>query len=101
MPKTLSSEFEVGCPCCGATLVVDARLRRIIRHVEKRREDVPELEAAQRIIEEQARRREAIFEQSKLAERTRADALARRFEEALRQAREEPVTRPDRDIDLD
>lgn len=101
MAKTLSTEFEVACPCCGSTLVVDAVLRRVIRHVEKRRGDAPELDEAQRIVEEQARRREAIFEQSKLAEQTRADDLARRFEEALERARDEPVSRPTRDFDLD
>lgn len=101
MSKNLSSEFEVPCPCCGSTLVVDANLRRIVRHVEKRRDDMPELSDAQRIVDEQARRREAIFEESKAAERSRADALAARFEEALKQAREEPITRPQRDFDLD
>lgn len=100
MAKTLSTEFETVCPCCGSTLVVDTRLRRVIRHVEKKRGDVPELSDAQRIVDEQARRREAIFEESKAAERSRADDLARRFEEALEQARKEPVTRPDRDFDL-
>jgi hypothetical protein len=35
------------------------------------------------------------------AETTRGDALSKRFEEALRQAREEPVTKPVRDFDLD
>ena len=47
------------------------------------------------------RRREALFEQSVEAEKTRDDALSRRFEEALRQAKEEPVTKPLRDFDLD
>ena len=37
---------------------------------------MPELDDAQRIVEAQARRREAIFEESKAAERTRADALS-------------------------
>ena len=49
----------------------------------------------------EAARREALFEQSFAAERTRGDALARRFEEALKQASTEPVTRPTRDFDLD
>ena len=31
----------------------------------------------------------------------RGDALSKRFEEALRQAREEPITRPKRDFDWD
>lgn len=101
MAKTLSSEFEVPCPCCGATLVVDGQLRRVISHAEKRRDDMPELSDAQRIVDEQARRREAIFEESRAAERSRADTLAARFEEALKQAREEPITRPQRDFDLD
>jgi hypothetical protein len=35
------------------------------------------------------------------AEKTRGDALSKRFEEALKQARQEPVTKPTRDFDLD
>jgi hypothetical protein len=35
------------------------------------------------------------------AEKGRDDALAKRFEEALREAKREPVTRPLRDFDLD
>jgi hypothetical protein len=35
------------------------------------------------------------------AERTRGDALSKRFEEALKQANNEPITKPTRDFDLD
>ena len=35
------------------------------------------------------------------SERTRGDALSKRFEEALKQARDEPITKPSRDFDLD
>jgi hypothetical protein len=98
----LKSEFEIPCPCCGATLVVDANLKRLVRHVEPPREGArPELSEAQRILAEEAERREAIFRQSVEAEKTRGDALSKRFEEALRQAREEPVSKPRRDFDLD
>jgi hypothetical protein len=98
----LKSEFEFPCPCCGATLVVDANLKRLVRHVEPPREGArPELSEAQRILAEEAERREAIFRQSVEAEKTRGDALSKRFEEALRQAREEPVSKPRRDFDLD
>jgi hypothetical protein len=98
---TLKSEFTVACPCCQATLVIDANLRRIVRHEEPVRSDRPELSEAQRILAEEAARREALFQQSVAAEKTRGDALSRRFEEALRQAREEPITKPARDFDLD
>jgi len=53
------------------------------------------------LLDEQARRREDLFQQSVTAERTRGDALSKRFEEALRQAKEEPITKPTRDFDLD
>lgn len=97
----LKSEIEVTCPCCQATLVVDLNLGRVVAHKEPERGDKPELSEAQRIVAEQAARREAMFQQSVESERTRGDALSKRFEEALRQAREEPVTKPMRDFDLD
>src|SRR5262245_10718223 len=97
----LTSEFETTCPCCQATLVIDANLRRIVRHEEPVRGDRPELSDAHRLLAEEAARREALFEQSVVAEKTRGDALAKRFEEALRQAKDEPITRPTRDFDLD
>lgn len=98
---TLKSEFEATCPCCHATLVIDTNLRRVVRHEEPVRGDRPELSEAQRILAEEAARREALFQQSVNAERTRGDALSKRFEEALKQAREEPITKPTRDFDLD
>ena len=97
----LKSEFETTCPCCNATLIVDANLKRVVRHVEPVRGDRPELSNAQRILADEAARREALFQQSVTAERTRGDALSKRFEEALKQANQEPITKPTRDFDLD
>jgi hypothetical protein len=97
----LKSELEVSCPCCQSTLVIDVNLGRIVSHREPERGNKPELSEAQRILAEEAARREAIFRQSVDAEKTRGDALARRFEEALQQARKEPITKPTRDFDLD
>ncbi len=97
----LKSELEVTCPCCQATLVIDTNLARIVSHKEPERGNKPELSEAQRILSEEAARREAIFQQSVDSEKTRGDALSKRFDEALRQARQEPVTKPMRDFDLD
>ena len=97
----LKSELEVTCPCCRASLVIDTNLGRVISHREPERGDKPELDEAARILAAEAARREALFVQSMEAEKGRDDALARRFEEALRQAKQEPITRPDRDFDLD
>lgn len=97
----LESELQVTCPCCGSVLVVDLNLSRVVSHAEPERANKPELSEARRIIADEAARREAIFQQSVDTEKTRGDALSRRFEEALRQANKEPITKPSRDFDLD
>jgi hypothetical protein len=97
----LRTEFEVNCPCCHATLVVDEGLRRVVRHQAPARSDMPKLDEAEQILADAKARRDALFEQSVESERSRSDVLGKRFEEALRQARDEPVSKPTRDFDLD
>lgn len=97
----LRTEYEVACPCCGSTLVIDEGLRRVVRHQEVERADKPKLDEAQRILAEQKARRDALFEQAVESEKTRGDALSKRFEEALKEASKEPVVKPTRGFDLD
>ena len=97
----LRTEYDVTCPCCQSTLVIDEGLKRVVRHVEPERADKPRLDDAHRILADAKARREALFEQSVQSEKTRGDALSRRFEEALKQAKDEPVSKPSRDFDLD
>jgi hypothetical protein len=97
----LKSELEIACPCCHAILVIDTNLGRVVSQKEPDRGNKPELSNAQDILAAEAARREAIFQQSVDSEKGRGDALSKRFEEALRQAKEEPVTKPLRDFDLD
>src|SRR2546423_8714752 len=75
----LKSEIEVTCPCCNSTLVVDLNLGRVVGHKEVESADKPELDHAHRIVAEQAARREAAFQESVNAEKTRGDALSKRF----------------------
>lgn len=97
----LTSEREMACPCCGAVLTVDLNLGRIVSHEAAPNPDRPELDNAQRILAEQAARRDALFEQSFQNEKTKGDALSKRFEEALKEAKKEPVSKPLRGFDLD
>ena len=99
--RRLQTEIEVTCPCCHSTLVIDQGLQRVVRHVEPERPDKPKLDEAHRILAEAQARREALFQQAVESEKTRGDALSRRFEEALKHAKDEPVTKPLRDFDLD
>jgi hypothetical protein len=97
----LESERELTCPCCGAVLVVDVNLGRIVEHRDPPGAEKPELSDAQRILADEAARREAIFEQSFQNEQNKGDVLSKRFEEALERAKKEPVSRPLRGFDLD
>jgi hypothetical protein len=97
----LKSELEVTCPCCNAVLVIDTNLGRVIEHREPPNPNRPELSDAQRILAEAEARRNAIFEQSVADHKTRGDALSKRFEEALNEAKKEPVSKPLRGFDLD
>jgi hypothetical protein len=97
----LKSELEIACPCCHTVLVIDTNLGRVVSHKEPDRGNKPELRNAPGILAAEAARREAIFQQSVDSEKGRGDALSKRFDEALRQAKEEPVTKPMRDFDLD
>jgi len=97
----LKSEIEITCPCCNAVLVVDTNLGRVVEHQHAPNPDRPELNEAQRILAEQEARRNALFEQSLQDHKTRGDALSKRFEEALKEAKKEPISKPLRGFDLD
>ena len=55
---TLRTEFEVTCPSCKSTLVIDEGLRRIVRHVEPERTDMPKLDEAHQILAAEKARRD-------------------------------------------
>jgi len=102
MPKN-APQFEVACPCCGASLKIDPQVKAVIAHtpraVPKTFED---MEAAARAMKEQDSRKESIFRQSVEAQKHQADLLEKKFQEALKRAKEAPDTgKPLRDFDLD
>jgi len=97
------SPFEVACPCCGATLKIDPEVKAVIAHTPKA---VPktfeDMEAAARAMKEQDSRKESLFRQSVEAQKNQADLLEKKFQEAVRRAKETPDTgKPLRDFDLD
>jgi hypothetical protein len=97
----LSSEIETDCPCCGSMLVIDVGLKRVVSWREPEREKKPKLDEAHSILASEKARREALFSQSVADEKGRSDVLSKRFEEALKQAKKEPIEKPMRDFDLD
>jgi hypothetical protein len=60
------------------------------------------MEAAAKAMREQDNRRDSIFQQSVEAQKHAADLLEKKFQEAVKKAKETPDTgRPIRDFDLD
>jgi len=95
--------FEISCPDCGAILKIDPVSRAIISHKSAPRKKMFEdFGEAARALRESDERRESLFRQSVDAEKNKDDVLAKKFAEAVKKAKESPLTdRPLRDFDLD
>lgn len=95
--------FEVMCPDCGAMLKVDPVTRAIIAHTPAPRKKMFEdFGEAARALREADARRESLFAQSVDAQKNKDDVLAKKFAEAVKKAKESPLTeKPLRDFDLD
>jgi hypothetical protein len=97
------STIEVTCPCCGAVMKVDTATRAVISHVAPvKPKTFNDMEEAARAMREQDNRRESIFRQSVDAQKHASELLEKKFQEALKKAKETPDTgKPIRDFDLD
>ena len=102
MPKK-PANFEVTCPCCSAVLKIDPGTRSVIAHTAAvKPKTFNDMEEAARAMKEQDSRRDSIFRQSMEAQKHAADLLEKKFQEAVRKAKETPDTgKPIRDFDLD
>jgi hypothetical protein len=98
-----SSNFEVACPCCNAVLKIDRETGAVISHVAAvKPKTFSDMEAAAKAMREQDSRRDSIFQQSIEAQKHASDLLEKKFQEALKKAKETPDTgKPIRDFDLD
>lgn len=95
--------FEVTCPCCSAVLKVDPETKAVIAHTAAVKPKMfNDMEEAARAMKEQDSRRESIFRQSVEAQKHASDVLEKKFQEALKKAKECPDTgKPIRDFELD
>jgi ribosome-associated translation inhibitor RaiA len=96
----VAERWTVVCPCCEATLIIDAQTGAIISHEEKSR-PLASFEEMARELEKQKQRREQIFQQELGSLRERERVLEEKFREAMKRAEkrgEEPPLNP---LDLD
>jgi len=99
----LPEPFEVKCPCCGALLTVDAETKAVLSHVPPvKPKTFNDFEEAARAMREQEGRKESIFRQAVDAEKNKASLLEKKFQDAVKKAKESPdEPRRIRDFDLD
>jgi hypothetical protein len=94
--------IEVSCPCCQTALKIDPETRAVISHKSPEKPPaIEDLAAAVAKLKGEPGRREEIFRKSFEAEKSMGKVLDRKFDELLKQAKENPdAARPLRDIDL-
>ncbi len=82
---------------------IDPESRAVITHTAPvRPKTFNDMEEAARAMKEQDDRRDSIFRQSMEAQKHSSELLEKKFQEAVKKAKETPDTgRPIRDIDLD
>lgn len=78
-------KFTVICPCCDATLTLDAKSGAILLTEEKTKKP-GSFEDLKQDLERQKQARENIFAQERLAQKDRERLLEEKFSEALKRA---------------
>jgi hypothetical protein len=102
MGNRSGENLNVTCPCCQAKLTVDPIFGAVLSH-EAHVKPGPnvDLSDAQKILAEQNRQREDKFADSWFQETNKEDILTKKFEEAMKKAKDAPAGKPIRDFDLD
>jgi hypothetical protein len=102
MAKNNNEALEVICPCCHAKLSVDAALGVVLSH-EAPPKAGPNVDLADAagVLAEQNRQREDKFRDSWFQESNKEEILAKKFEEAMKKAKDAPAGKPIRDFELD
>jgi len=95
--------FDITCPCCSALLKVDAETHSVIAHTAAVKPRMfNDMEDAARAMKEKETRSETNLRQSVEAQKHASEVLEKKFQEAVKKAKESPDTgKPIRDFDLD
>jgi predicted metallo-beta-lactamase superfamily hydrolase len=97
-PKTI----HVACPCCDAILTIDPSLPAVLDHkLPAKPQIVAQLKDVGKHLQQEANRRDEKYQQIAEAEKNKSKVLEAKFQELFKKAKEEPITKPIKDIDLD
>ena len=97
---TDSTRFTIICPCCEATIAVDAQTGAIISHEEKTK-PLASFDEMLKGLDKQKQQREQIFQQELGSQKDRERLLDEKFREAMKRAekdKDKPYINP---LDID
>ena len=102
MPTNESTTIQITCPCCDAILTVDPALGAVLDHKLPAKPQIAvQLKDAVSFVKEEASRRDEKYQKIAEAEKNKSKVLEAKFQELFKKAKEEPITKPLKDIDLD
>jgi hypothetical protein len=102
MAEKETATITVTCPCCSATLTVDPALSAVLDHkLPAKPQIVDHLKDAAQYVKDEASKRDEKYQQLAAAEKNKSKVLEAKFQELFKKAKEEPITKPIKDIDLD
>jgi ferritin-like metal-binding protein YciE len=96
----MSKNFDITCPCCEATLIVDRISGEVLLHKAKERKAAGSLESMVAGLDAQKSEMEKRFEREMASQKDRARLLDEKFKEAMERAdkSDKPAVNP---MDLD
>ena len=92
----MTTNFEITCPCCDATIVIDRSSGDVLLHKAKEKKAGGSLESMVAGLESQKSEMEKKFDREMASQKDRARLLDERFKEALQRAdqSEKPPVNP-------
>lgn len=102
MPDQATKTIQVSCPCCDAILTIDPSLPAVLDHkLPAKPQIVAQMKDVGKHLQQEASRRDEKYQQIAEAEKNKSKVLEAKFQELFKKAKEEPITKPLKDIDLD
>jgi hypothetical protein len=95
-----TSRFTIICPCCEATLVIDAQTGAILSHEEKQK-PLASFDEMVKDLDRQKQTREQIFAQEMSSMKDRGRLLEEKFQEAKKRAEKDKDKVYRNPLDLD
>jgi hypothetical protein len=98
----MADKFEIACPCCEATIVIDAHTGEILfSNAPKQKKSTGSLESMVAGLESQKSEAEKRFERELELQKDRSRLLEEKFKEAMKRVDKSDTSKPFNPMDMD